>query len=220
MDGPRASPADRGAAHTLPVMAAATGGTEEPAEFRRAVAQMRAAVLRPELEVEDMPRPRNLAPFSVAFSAEVVVDDNELGGGRIVLLHDPDGHEAWEGEFRFVTLSRAELEPEMATDPLLPEVGWTWLTEALHMRGARYAAPSGTVTRATSQGFGGLQGQIARTEIEVRASWTPVGDDVGPHMAAWLDLLCTCAGLPPLPSDGPGGGGVVPMPSRSALRDR
>lgn len=201
----------------------AVGETEEPAEFRRAVERMRAAALRPEIELTDMPRPRNLAPFSTAFSAEVVVEDEELGGGRIVLLHDPGGHEAWEGTFRLVTMSRAELEPEMATDPLLPEVGWTWLTEALHMQGAGYAAPSGTVTRATSQGFGGLQGQIARTEIEIRASWTPVGDDLGPHMAAWLDLLCTCAGLPPLPPvprSGEGEGGVVPMPSRSAPRGR
>ncbi|MCF2526261.1 DUF3000 domain-containing protein [Yinghuangia soli] len=199
-------------------MAAAVGETEEPAEFRRAVEQMRAASLRPEIELEDMPRPRNLAPFSAAFSAEVVVDDEELGGGRIVLLHDPGGHEAWEGTFRFVTMSRAELEPEMATDPLLPEVGWTWLTEALHLHGAQYAAPSGTVSRATSQGFGGLEGQIARTEIEIRASWTPVGDDFAPHMQAWLDLLCTCAGLPPLASGGESG--VVPMPSRPAVRDR
>ncbi|WP_436788658.1 DUF3000 domain-containing protein [Yinghuangia sp. YIM S10712] len=200
----------------------AVGETEEPAEFRRAVEQMRAAALRPEIELTDMPRPRNLAPFSAAFSAEVVVEDEELGGGRIVLLHDPDGHEAWEGVFRLVTMSRAELEPEMATDPLLPEVGWTWLTEALHTHGAAYTAPSGTVTRATSQGFGGLQGQIARTEIEIRASWTPVGGDLAPHMQAWLDLLCTCSGLPPLPPTGRRGGegGVVPMPSRSAPRDR
>ncbi|WP_345675271.1 DUF3000 domain-containing protein [Yinghuangia aomiensis] len=198
-------------------MAAAVGETEEPAEFRRAVEEMRAAVLRPGIEIEELPRPRNLAPFSAAFSADVVVDDDELGSGRIVLLHDPAGHEAWEGTFRCVTLSRAELEPEMATDPLLPEVGWTWLTEALHLHGARYTAPSGTVTRATSQGFGGLEGQIARTEIEVRASWTPVDGDPARHMAAWLDLLCTCAGLPPLPA---GGDGVVPMPSRSGQRDR
>ncbi|MGW0663391.1 DUF3000 family protein, partial [Streptodolium elevatio] len=142
------------------------------------------------------------------------------GGGGLGRLHDPPGHEAWEGTFRFVTLSRAELEPEMATDPLLPEVGWTWLTEALHLHGAQYVAPSGTVSRATSQGFGGLEGQIARTEIEIRASWTPVGDDLAAHMQAWLDLLCTCAGLPPLPPTGSDGEGVVPMPSRSALRDR
>ncbi|MGW0663390.1 DUF3000 family protein, partial [Streptodolium elevatio] len=62
-------------------MAPAVGETEEPAEFRRAVEQLRTAALRPEIELEDMPRPRNLAPFSAAFSAEVVVDDEELGGG-------------------------------------------------------------------------------------------------------------------------------------------
>ncbi|MDI2125118.1 DUF3000 domain-containing protein [Yinghuangia seranimata] len=205
-------------------MAPAVGETEEPAEFRRAVEKMRAAAPRPEVVLEDMPRPRNLAPFSAAWSADVVVDDEDLGSGRIVLLYAPDGHEAWEGRFRFVTLARAELEPEMATDPLLPEVGWTWLTEALHTHGARYVAPSGTVSRATSQGFGGLEGQIARTEIEIRASWTPVGDDLAEHLRAWVDLLCTCAGLPPVPPEPTpgeeGGDRVVPMPSRSALRER
>ena len=44
----------------------------------------------------------------------------ELGTGRLVLLHDPAGHEAWQGTFRVVTYVRAELEPEMAADPLLP----------------------------------------------------------------------------------------------------
>jgi len=36
-------------------------------------------------------------------------------------------------------------------------------------------------------------------EIEVRASWTPV-DDIAGHFTAWGALLCTVAGLPPLPA--------------------
>ena len=48
-----------------------------------------------------------------------------------MLLHDPDGHEPWEGTFRVVTFVRAELEPEIGADPMLAEVGWSWLMEAL-----------------------------------------------------------------------------------------
>ncbi|MYS79520.1 DUF3000 domain-containing protein [Embleya scabrispora] len=191
---------------------AAVGETEEPEEFRQALAGWRAANLRPEIVLEEMSRPRGLAPFSAAFAAEVALgeDEDELAGGRIVLLHDPAGHEAWEGTFRVVTMTRAELEPELAMDPLLPEVGWTWLTESLHAVGAAYRAPSGTVSRSTSQGFGGLSGQIARTEIEIRASWTPTDDELLPHLLAWTELMCTCAGLPPVVS----GEGVVAIPRR------
>ena len=37
------------------------------------------------------------------------------------------------------------------------------------------------------------------SEVEVRASWTPVGDelDLVRHLGAWSDLLCATAGLPP-----------------------
>ena len=42
--------------------------------------------------------------------------------------------------------------------------------------------------------------------MEVRASWTPLGPEVGDHLLAWSDLLCTIAGLPPLPE------GVVALP--------
>lgn len=197
---------------------AGVGETEETAEFRRAVAALRDAELRPEVVLEEMSRPRGLAPFSAAFAAEVVdEDDNELGSGRIVLLHNPAGHEAWEGTFRVVTLTRADLEPELATDPLLPEVGWSWLMEALQVRGAHHRAPSGTVSRCTSQGFGGLTAEAQRTEIEVRASWTPAEPgELEAHLHAWADLLCTCAGLPPAAGSPGGPEGVVAMrrPSR------
>ena len=36
-------------------------------------------------------------------------------------------------------------------------------------------------------------------EMEVRASWTPVDDDLAAHFEAWTQLLCTLGGLPPLP---------------------
>jgi hypothetical protein len=94
---------------------------------------------------------------------------------------------------------------------LLAGVGWSWLIEALNTNGAAYDAPSGTVTSVSSESFGGMASEPPRAEIEIRASWTPSLEDgagLNPHLAAWAELLCTLAGLPPLPA------GVVLMPSR------
>ncbi len=184
-----------------------------PAVFREAVRQLRTAPVRAEVSREELPAPQRIAPYSAAMSADVVVDEEELSSGRIVLLHDPDGNDAWDGTFRLVVYARADLEPEMVTDPLLSAVGWTWLHDALAAHGAEYVAPSGTVTRVASESFGGMADEPATAQIEIRASWTPVGD-LGPHVEAWAELLCTAAGLPPVPA------GVVAMPSRRGQRAR
>ncbi|GHF25099.1 hypothetical protein GCM10010218_02220 [Streptomyces mashuensis] len=202
------------------------GGEETPSVFRQAVAGLQGVRLRPEIELDPTPPPQRLAPYSYALEAAVVVDDEELADGRLILLHDPAGHEAWGGTFRLVTLVHAELEPEMAADPLLPEVCWSWLTGALEARRVPYVAPSGTVTRAGSHYFGGLREREPSTRIEIRASWSPapgkasavvggVGGagvpDTGAHLAAWCDLLCQIAGLPP---GGAPEAGIVTLPQR------
>src|SRR4051795_3352420 len=146
-----------------------------PAEFRDAVAQMRAARLRPEVLCEEMPAPQRIAPHASALSADVTVDGEDVGTGRIVLLHDPAGNDAWGGTFRCVAYARAEIDPEMANDPMLAEVGWSWLSEALTAHGASYLAPSGTVTKVSSESFGGMADEDASAQLEIRASWTPVG---------------------------------------------
>lgn len=194
----------------------ALGGTPVPLPFRAAVDALRAARLRPQIEIESTPPPKRLAPFAYAMEATVVDGDQDLADGRLVLLHDPAGHDAWRGTFRLVTLVRAELEPEMAADPLLPEVCWSWLTGALQARGLTYGEPSGTVTRAGSHYFGGLSARPAVSQIEIRASWTPregLGGvpDAGAHLASWCDLLAQVAGLPPA---APGDASVVTLPQR------
>ena len=80
----------------------------------------------------------------------------EIGSGRFVLLYEPDGHPEWQGVFRCVTLIQVDLETEIAEDRLLPEVAWSWLTEAFEQRDARYAALGGTVSQCASTKFGGL----------------------------------------------------------------
>ncbi|MPZ63576.1 MAG: DUF3000 family protein [Propionibacteriales bacterium] len=184
-----------------------------PQAFQTALEQFRNARLRPEICCEEMPAPQRVAPYSAALSADVVVDGQEMGTGRIVLLHDPDGNEAWEGTFRCVAYVRADIEPEMVTDSLLSSVGWTWLTDALEAHTAEHGARAGTVTRVASDGFGGMADDPSSAQIEIRASWSPIGD-ITPHVEAWGELLCTATGLPPVPE------GVVPMPGRRGLRGR
>ncbi|MEV5612619.1 DUF3000 domain-containing protein [Streptomyces sp. NPDC052225] len=193
-----------------------------PPAFRTAVDALRSARLRPELEIDPTRPPQRLAPFSYALEATVVDpadDDDALADGRLVLLHDPAGHEAWRGTFRLVTLVRAELEPEMAADPMLPDVCWSWLTGALQTRGLGYGEPSGTVTRAGSHYFGGIGDRPPTSQIEIRASWTPregLGGvpDTAAHLAAWCELLCQIAGLPPVAGGHGAEGAVVTLPQR------
>ena len=106
-------------------------------------------------------------------SADVTVDDADVGTGRIILLHDPAGNDAWDGTFRCVAYARAEIDLELITDPMLAAVGWSWLTEALDAHGAAYAAASGTVTRVATESFGGMADEGGTAQIEIRASWTP-----------------------------------------------
>lgn len=158
-----------------------------------------------------MPAPQRIAPFAYAISGDVLVGDEELSTGRFILLHDPAGNDAWGGTFRCVTFARAEVEADMAADPVLPSVGWSWLTEALEAQGSEYAAASGSVTVVRSEGFGEMDADGSNAQIEVRASWTPLSEKAS-HTTAWTDLLCAIAGLPPLAP------GVVPLQRRRGLR--
>src|SRR5689334_6763697 len=98
-----------------------TGVGEAPREFTEAVRAMHGARLRPEVFCESMPAPQRIAPHASALSADVTVDGDDLGTGRLILLHDPAGNDAWEGTFRLVAYARAELDLEMITDPALAE---------------------------------------------------------------------------------------------------
>ncbi|TDD98271.1 DUF3000 domain-containing protein [Jiangella asiatica] len=186
-----------------------------PAVFERAVESLHSAQFRSEVHLEETAAPKRLAPHTHALSADVFVEDDDdeaTATGRLVLLYDPAGQEAWHGEFRLVTYLRASLEPEMGSDPLLLAVGWTWMIDALAARLAPYTAASGTVTRVASEGFGGMAGELASAEIEIRASWTPLDPDLTPHALAWGDALSTAAGLVPLPA------GVVAIPQTRRRR--
>ena len=169
-----------------------------PELFREAVASLVSARVRSEVYVEPLRPPQRLAPWSYAIGADVRDEDgDELATGRLVLLHDPDGVEAWEGELRLVAFASADMDDQIGQDPMLPGVGWSWLTSALAEREAEYRAAGGTVTQTTSTRFGDIAGPHTTVTIELRASWTPETAEMGPHLAAFVDMLCLAAGLPP-----------------------
>jgi len=168
-----------------------------PESFARAVAALRTITPRAEIVLEDLSAPQRLAPYAHALGGVVNRDGDEVATGRLVLLHDPAGHEGWNGTMRLVTYVTAELESELASDPLLPAVGWSWLTDALALHEASYTAIAGTVTQTTSTRFGDLAGSPSTADLEIRASWTPLDDDLAPHLEAWCVLLASTAGLPP-----------------------
>ncbi|MEU4688029.1 DUF3000 domain-containing protein [Actinoplanes sp. NPDC023714] len=168
-----------------------------PEAFTRAVAGLRVASPWSEILLEEITAPQRLAPYAFALSATVLRGGDEVASGRLILLHEPAGHEAWRGDLRLVTLCTAELESDLATDPLLPAVAWTWLTDGLDHYAAAYTAIGGTVTQTASTRFGELAGPAPTADLEVRASWTPTSDDFPAHLRGWCAMLASTAGLPP-----------------------
>jgi len=174
--------------------------------FERALAQVKAARPRPEFELDEAPAPQRLAPSAIALTAAATDPDSDAdtGTGRFVLLHDPDGVDEWDGSFRVVVFVRASLETELVDDPLLHDVGWSWLTEALDLRGCHVTQLGGTVTRTAGRSFGTLLDRPAEGFVEIRSSWTPtegadgVLDDLGRHVEAWIDVLAQACGLHPI----------------------
>ncbi len=190
----------------------AAASDEEPAEFALIAGALRTAAraTRPVIAVSERPAPSRVAPFGIAFGAEVRVPTGspdaeapELGAGRLVVLHDPAGQPAWDGTYRVACYARAALDLEMVTDPVLPAVTWTWLEEALGSRGACAELLAGTVTTTTASRFGSLAREGDTFEVELRCSWSPrwTPADAGAHLDAFAILLGAMAGLPP---DDPG----------------
>ena len=191
-----------------------------PAEFSAVTSVLREARDTNNVSISEIPAPAKLAPYSYALGAEVTADENfitasgesieELATGRIVVLFDPEAPEEWEGSFRIVSYIRAELEHELGNETMLGHVAWSWLEDALEANDCELVA-GGTTTRVLSESFGTLATRPATIDLELRASWTPIITEpemIGDHLEAWIDLLCTVAGLPPLPE------GVSALPGR------
>lgn len=168
--------------------------------FRAAIARMLEAPLRHEAVWEEIPAPGRMAPFSWACSCEVLVHEDELAGGRLVILHDPAGQEAWDGAYRMVALIQARLEPEFAIESMLGDVAWSWVTESLELQDAQARELGCTATRVVSQSYGALASRPSTVDVEMRVSWTPESDELGPHFQAYTAMLAAAGGLPPAPA--------------------
>ncbi len=117
---------------------------------------MTATPLRPEVELTEIPAPSRMAPHTWAASGEVLMHDEELASGRLVVLFDPDGNEGWQGRWRMVALVQAQLEPEFAIESMLGDVAWSWVTESLELADASAHELGCTATRVVSQSYGAL----------------------------------------------------------------
>jgi hypothetical protein len=184
--------ADRGTADVV---------ADVPAAFRAALLALEGYTPREEITLERIPAPQRLAPYAFALGARIAdpegEDDDEIAVGRFIVLHDPAGHEAWDGTTRCVGYVSASTDEHMVDDAMFSEVAWSWLTDALTDAGADHRAVGGTVTRTASTRFGDLAGPEHSVDVEIRASWTSGDDALDRHLAAFLDVLGNAAGLPP-----------------------
>jgi hypothetical protein len=140
------------------------------------------------------PSPQRLAPHALTLLADVMDAEDTIGSGRFVLLHDPAGHPGWRGTWRVVCYLRADVEEHMAADPLLPDVAWSWMTEAWGAHSVAFGDESGTVTCNQSRPFGEIGDRVPTADIEVRVSWTPQANadgliDVEANVNAWLHVM-------------------------------
>ncbi|QNG18983.1 DUF3000 domain-containing protein [Rhodococcus triatomae] len=182
-----------------------SGSAAEPAEFRAAVDAMGTARVRREIEVGPIRPPQRLAPYSYAVGAEVVHPESDIvpeqtegdAFGRLILLYDPEGDDAWNGTMRLVAYIQADLDAAVAADPLLPEVAWSWLVDALESRPEPITALGGTVTATSSVRYGDIAGPPHAYQLELRASWTAQTTALGSHVEAFCEVLAYAAGLPP-----------------------
>ncbi len=185
-------------------------------DFGAAAEALRRAQFRSELTVREIPAPERIAPQAIAFAAGVTltgagtagyaaeqthdVFESPEGAGRLILMHNPQMRSEWDSDFRLVCYAQAPLDVEIGADPFITDVAWSWLVDALESRSVEYTLIAGTVTKTLSAGYGSLAEQGEGSQLELRASWSPVGSphttDFAAHASAWSELLCLLAGLP------------------------
>lgn len=166
---------------------------------------MGTATVHPRIELAPIRPPQRLAPYAYALGAEVLhpevpsiaPDPPADAFGRLILLHDPQGADAWQGTLRLVAYVQADIDGALASDPLLPEVAWSWLADAVASRDEPFTALGGTITATSSVRYGDIDGPPRAHQLEVRASWTPMSTVLRPHVEAFAEVLAYAAGLPP-----------------------
>ena len=158
--------------------------------------------------MSEVPAPRRVAPFAVAIDGDIPAakDDGEYQArGKFVLLFDPDGQSAWGGCFRVVVYVEAKLTGEETRDPLLPEIAWAWVREAIDpngidlLRGAVSVVATATYGDEDFDNDGGTgELPVLSGKLEIRASWSMDSEDAGRQLSAWASILGSAAGLEPI----------------------
>ncbi|MFM6963916.1 MAG: DUF3000 family protein [Micrococcales bacterium] len=160
---------------------------------------LRMAFQRSELDIQQIPAPKEIAESSIAFAASVRTEkDHEhtaAGTGRFVLFWSPEPQENWTTRFRIVIYARSPLETDIGDQEDSAELTWAWLLDALKFSGSAHSALAGTTTRIISTGHGDLASEKQHAEIELRASWSPHGAEMGQHFEAWQNLICSMSDL-------------------------
>ena len=168
-----------------------------PAEFTDALLTLRDAAYDSHVEVSEIPAPHGIAPFSAAIRMDCgsLEDNSHSGGsGRLVILYDPQEQPGWQGRFRLVTMLSAHVDVDLVTEPLADQVCWSWFTDFLTQADASFFQAAGSVTRSHSASFGELEKRSESAEMELRASWTPLENDLAPHAGAISRLLAMMSG--------------------------
>jgi hypothetical protein len=182
--------------------------SDAPQDFQHVLRSIQGARVRSDVALVEAPAPGRIAPYAVAINGEVVGHPGIEGSGRFVVLHDPGGQDAWQGNLRVVALVKASTDPEVGADDMWAEVAWSWIADAL--ADLPHRALGGTVTKVADRSFGDLAEADDAVRVELRVSWTPLDTDLAPHIRAWADLMAACSGVPPLPD------GVTMLPGTSA----
>lgn len=168
-----------------------------PAQFAAASLSLADPFLRQELNTAQIPAPDQIAPWALAFAAQAPNPADtpmNRGVGRIVFLYDPEQYETWGSNMRVIAYGKSPLENDLGIEEDVAHFWWGKLMQALRMHGAQFSHEAGTVTKMTSTGMGSLANDPNASEVEMRASWSPQQDELGPHLAAWQDLIAAMAG--------------------------
>lgn len=178
------------------------GGVKQlppPPDFAAALISMRDSHVDGSLQIQEVPAPRQLAPWAAAVEVTTVEGspDYPVGRATLVVLYDPEQVELWGSPLRLVGQARIDVDGDQAGDPLLGEVLWATLADNFSRFGADALGAVGTVTKEISQTFGGLQLRGSELNVELRCSWSPKDLDLSAHLSAWTETLRMNSGVLP-----------------------
>ena len=174
-----------------------------PPEFAIALQSLRDARVPALVELKEVSAPQSLSPLAAALALKVapIDPDDPPAHARFVVLYDPDEQPGWDGRFRLVWSLHSPIDADVLNEPAGIDMIWAWIHEALEDAHAPVTNLVGTVTSINSQSFGGLTLTGRQSQVEVRASMTPMDAEIGPHLIALANLLGLAGGYAPLDLD-------------------